>query len=337
MIAIVKALLAMIRSLFKSRSALHVEILVLRHQLNVLGRGSCHRAHLTSDRLFFVWLYRMWPGLLRAVAILRPETIVRWHRRGFRAYWRWRSGRRPGRPKIANELRDLIREISLANPLWGAPHIHGELLMLGIDVAQSTVSKYMVRGRGPRGQSWSTFLCNHADAIASIDLFVVPTIAFKLLYAFVIVRHGRRLLVSIGVTPHPTGEWLARQILEAFPWDTAPDYLIRDRDRSYGEVFKRRVRSLGIRDRPISAGCPWQNPYVERLIGSIRRECLDYLVVINEGHLRRILAAYAHYYNDARTHLALNKNTPAERVVQRAGSITRVPHLGGLHHSFVRI
>jgi transposase InsO family protein len=153
----------------------------------------------------------------------------------------------------------------------------------------------------------------------------------------VIVRHGRRLLVSIGVTAHSTAEWLARQILEAFPWDTAPVYLIRDRDRSYGEVFKRRVRSLGIGDRPISAGCPWQNPCVERLIGSIQRECLDYLVVINEGHLRRILAAYAHYYNDARTHLALNKNTPAERVVQRAGSITRVPHLGGLHHSFVRI
>jgi hypothetical protein len=175
MIAIVKALLAMIRSLFKSRSALHVEILVLRHQLNVRGRGSCHRARLSnSDQLFFVWLYRLWPRLLRAVAVLRPETIVRWHRRGFRAYWRWRSGSRPGRPKIANELRDLIREISLANPLWGAPHIHGELSMLGIDVAQSTVSKYMVRGRGPRGQTWSIFLCNHADAIASIDLQLIP-------------------------------------------------------------------------------------------------------------------------------------------------------------------
>jgi hypothetical protein len=261
MIAIVKALLGAISSLFKSRSALHVEILVLRHQLNVLGRRTSRRAQLTNvDRLLFVWLYRLWPGLLRAVTILRPETIVCWHRQGFRAYWRWRSRRGPGRPKVSEELRGLIREISLLNPLWGAPRVHGELLKLGIDVAQSTVSKYMVRGRGPRGQSWWTFLRNHADGIASIDLFVVPTIAFKLLFAFVVVRHGRRLLVSVGVTPRPTAEWLARQLLGAFPWDTAPAYIIRDRDRSYGEVFKRRVRSMGIRDRPISAGAHGRMP-----------------------------------------------------------------------------
>ncbi len=327
-----------IPSLFKSRSALHVEILMLRHQLNVLGRRTSRRAQLTNvDRLFFVWLYRLWPGLLLAVTILRPETIVRWHRQGFRAYWRWRSRRGPGRPKVSEELRELIREISLLNPHWGAPRVHGELLKLGIDVAQSTVSKYMVRGRGPRGQSWWTFLRNHADGIASIDLFVVPTIAFKLLFAFVVVRHGRRLLVSVEVTPHPTAEWLARQLLGAFPWDTAPAYIIRDRDRSYGEVFKRRVRSMGIRDRPISAGCPWQNAYVERLIGSIRRECVDHLVIFNEGHLRGILAAYARYYNETRTHLALNKDAPFGRLIQPVGTITGVPHLGGLHHSFVRI
>jgi transposase InsO family protein len=338
MIAIVKALLAVIPSLFQSRSALHIEILVLRHQLNVLSRRSPCRTHLTnSDRLFFVWLYRLWPGLLRAVTILRPETIVRWHRQGFRAYWRWRCGSRPGRPKITEELRDLIREISVVNPLWGAPRIHGELLKLGIEVAQSTVSKYMVRGRGPRGQTWGTFLRNHADTIASIDLFVVPTMAFKLLFGFVVVWHGRRRVVSVAVTAHPTAEWLARQVLEAFPRDTAPAYLIRDRDRSYSDVFKRRVRSMGIRDRPISAGCPWRNPYVERLIGSIRRECLDHLVVFNEEHLRRLLAAYARYYNGARMHLSLKKDTPAGRPVQRVGTIASVPHLGGLHHSFVRI
>ena len=241
-----------------------------------------------------------------------------------------------GRPKVDKDIRDLIREISLANPLWGAPRIHGELLKLGIEVAQSTVSKYMPEGGRPSGQTWWTFLRNHADGIASIDLFVVPTITFKLLFGLVVLRHDRREIVSFAVTRHPTAEWLARQISEAFPWNTAPRYLVRDRDRSYGEVFQRRLQSMGIRDRPITPRSPWQNAYVERLIGSIRRECLDHLIIFNEAHLRRALNTYATYYNNIRTH-ALHKDAPLGRIIQPTGVIMRVPHIGGLHHAFVRV
>jgi len=210
--------------------------------------------------------------------------------------------------------------------------------MLGIEIAQSTVAKYMVpRSRRPPSQSWKTFLRNHAAGIASIDLFVVPTAFFKLLYALVILGHERRQLVGFGVTAYPTAEWIAGQVTEAFPWDTAPQYLIRDRDGVYGHAFTKRVRAMGIRDRPITAGSPWQNGYVERLIGSIRRECMDHTVVFSEAHLRRILRSYVAYYNEARTHLSLNKNAPVARTVQPIGQITAVPTLGGLHHQYVRI
>ena len=288
--------------------------------------------------LWFVLLYRLWPDILRSVTIIRPETVVRWHRQGWRAYWRWKSRGGPGRPKVAKKnVRDLIREISLANPLWGAPRIHGELLKLGIAVGQSTVSKYMPGGGRPSGQIWWTFLRNRAEGIASIDLFVVPTITFKLLFGLVVLRHDRREIVSFAITTHSTAEWLAHRISEAFPWDSAPRYLIRDRDRSYDEVFQRRVKSMGIRDRPIAARSPWQNSYVERLIGSIRRECLDHLIIFNEAHWRRALSAYATYYNTIRTHLALRKDAPVGRGIQRVGAIRRVPHVGRLHHAFVRI
>ena len=338
MIAVLRLLVAAARSCFRSRFRLQTENLVLRHQINILRRAAPSRVRPTSvERLWFVWLYRLWPGVLRAVAIIRPETVVRWHRQGWRAYWNWKSRDTSGRPRVPKDVRDLIREISLANPLWGAPRIHGELLKLGIEIAQSTVSKYMPKGGRPSGQTWWTFLRNHADGIASIDLFVVPTITFKLLFGLVIMRHSRRQIVHFAVTAHPTAEWLAQQITEAFSWDSAPRYLVRDRDRSYGEIFQHRVRSMGIRDRPIAPRSPWQNAYVERLIGSIRRECLDHLVIFNETHLRRALSAYATYYNAIRTHLTLRKDAPLGRCTQRAGTITRVPHVGGLHHAFVRI
>ena len=338
MIAVLRLLVAAARSCFGSRLRLQTENLVLRHQINILRRAVPRRVRPTCvERLWFVWLYRLWPDVLRSVAIIRPETVVRWHRQGWRAYWRWKSRHISGRPRVPKDVRDLIREISLANPLWGAPRIHGELLKLGIEIAQSTVSKYMPKGGRPHRQTWRTFLRNHADGIASIDLFVVPTITFKLLFGLVILRHSRRQIVSFAVTAHPTADWLARQISEAFPWDSAPRYLVRDRDRSYGEIFQHRVRSMGIRDRPITPRSPWQNAYVERLIGSIRRECLDHLVIFNEAHLHRALSAYATYYNAIRTHLALRKDAPLGRCTQRAGTIKRVPHVGGLHHAFVRI
>jgi transposase InsO family protein len=296
------------------------------------------RPALTNiDRLLFVWLYRWFPSTVGALAIVRPETVIRWHRVGFRAYWRWRSRNRVGRPKVSAELRALIREMSQANPLWGAPRIHGELLKLGFDVAQSTVAKYMVRRRGPPSQGWKTFLRNHVPDIGAIDLFVVPTVGFKLLYGLVIIKLKRRHLVWINVTANPTADWIARQITEAFPWEQAPRYIIRDRDASYGHAVTRRLAAMGIRDRPTAPRSPWQNGHVERLIGSIRRECLDHVVILGEVHLRRILTTYASYYNEQRTHRSLAKDTPLHRIVEQLGTVASRPILGGLHHQYCRI
>jgi transposase InsO family protein len=226
---------------------------------------------------------------------------------------------------------------SLENPLWGATRLHGELLKLGIEVAQSTVSTYMVPRRDRPLQTWKTFLRNHMDGIASIDLFVVPTIAFQQLYALLVLGHRRRQLLWVAVTQNPTADWLARQITEAFPWGSAPKYLIRDNDRAFGAAFKARIRAMGIRDRPTSFRSPWQNEYVERLIGSIRRECTDHLIAFNAEHLRRILAKYATYYNEGRTHVSLGKDAPETRPIERFGDIVAHPILGGLHHRYARI
>ena len=329
---------AFVGSPFRSDGRLEAENAALRHQVIVLRRMIKGRVRLTNgDRLFFVWLYRLFPSALSAIAIIRPETIVRWHRAGFRRYWRWKSRSDGGRPKIEAELRLLIRQMCRENPLWGAPRIHGELLKLGFEVAQSTVAKYMARPRRPPSQGWTTFLRNHAPRIAAVDLIVVPTIGFKLLYGLVILSLGRRRLVWTNVTANPTAEWIARQITDAFPWDERPRYLIRDRDDCYGAAVSRRLRAMGIRDRPIKARSPWQNGHVERLIGSIRRECLDHVIVRGEKHLRQILRAYATYHNQARTHLALNKDAPDHRTVQSSGRIANVAMIGGLHHRYVRI
>ena len=338
MVALICFVLAVLASPFKSKNRLEAENAVLRHQLVVLRRKLKGRARLTNnDRWFFVQMYRWFPPILKIVTIIEPETLVRWHRAGFRRYWRWKSRSRGGRPQIDAELRALIRHMSMENLLWGAPRIHGELLKLGFSVAQSTVATYMVKRRGPPSQGWRTFLRNHAPDIAAMDLFVVPTIGFKLLYGFVIVRLSRRDLVWINVTTNPTAEWIARQITEAFPWNEGPRYLVRDRDRIYGAVVTRRLRAMGIRDKPTAPASPWQNGFAERLIGSIRRECLDHIVVLGEEHLRRILKNYAAYYNGVRTHRSLNKDAPISRPVQRFGVIRSHAILGGLHHHYVRI
>ena len=338
MIGLFCFVLAVLASPFKSKLRLEAENAVLRHQLIILRRRLHGRVRLTNhDRWFFIQLYRWFPAILRVLTIMRPETLVRWHRAGFRRYWRWKSRRRGGRPPVETELRALIRRMSIENPLWGAPRIHGELLKLGFEVAQSSVAKYIVKRRVPPSQGWRTFLRSHAPDIAAMDLFVVPTVGFDLLYALVIVRLDRRDLVWINVTTNPTAEWVARQITEAFPWDMAPGYMIRDRDRVYGTVVTRRLRAMGIRDKPIAPASPWQNGFAERLIGSIRRECLDHIIVLGEVHLRRILKSYARYYNETRTHLALDKDAPLSRTVKRAGRILCRPILGGLHHEYVRI
>jgi len=338
MVDVLILLCSALASLFKCRARLEAEVLVLRQQINVLRRKAPKRVCLTNvDRLVFVSLVRLVPTIRDALAIIKPETVIRWHRAGFRAYWRWKSRSRGGRPKTEVEIRQLIRQMSLANSLWGAPRIHGELLKLGIDVGQTTVAKYMVRHRRPPSQGWRTFLQNHADGIASIDLFVVPTASFRLLYGFIMLRHRRRQILSFGVTAHPTAAWIARQIMEACGWERAPRYIIRDRDGVYGEVFSRRLRAMGIRDRPASPRSPWQNAYAERLIGSIRRECLDHVVVFGERHLRRVLESYAAYYTDLRTHLSLNKDAPVSRPVHAVGRIVSQPILAGLHHHYVRV
>ena len=328
----------MLASPFKSKSRLEAENAVLRVQLIVLRRKLKGRARLTNnDRWFFVWMYRWFPTILKVVTIIQPETLVRWHRVGFRRYWCWKSRSRGGRPQIETELRALIRQMSTENQLWGAPRIHGELLKLGFRVAQSTVATYMVKRRGSPSQGWRAFLSNHAPDIAAMDLFVVPTIGFKLLYGFVIVRIHRRDLVWINVTTNPTAEWVARQITEAFPRDGAARYMIRDRDRIYGTVVTRRLRAMGIRDKPIAPASPWQNGFAERLIGSIRRECLDHIIVFGERHLRRILKSYANYYNSVRTHRSLHKDAPISRPIHQTGMIRSQPILGGLHHHYVRV
>jgi len=338
MLILLQALAICLCSLFKPRRRLAAENLFLRHQLGIAIRRAPTRPRLSGlDRVLMVWMTWARPELLDLAQVVKPETILRWHRAGFKAFWRWKSRRRAGRPKIDRDLRDLIRQMSCDNPLWGAPRIHGELLMLGFEVAQSTVSKYMVRGRRPPSQSWKTFLRNHADGIAAIDLFVVPTVTFDQLFAVLVLGHSRRELLWFEVTRHPTAEWLARQITEAFPWDEAPRFLVRDNDRAYGHVFTRRMQAMGIRDRPISPRSPWQNGHAERLIGTIRRECLDHVLVLGAGHLRRILAEYTEYYNGARTHLALEKDAPCARLVQARGEIVAIPVLSGLHHQYLRI
>jgi transposase InsO family protein len=338
MAALAQLLLSCLRDVFRTRAELQSEVIVLRHQLNVLRRKSPKRVQLRwFDRVLFLCFYGLFPSLLGAIAIVKPATVIGWHRASFRAFWRWKSRAPAGRPKIDQELRALIRQMCRENPLWGAPRIHGELLMLGFSVAQSTVSKYMMRRPRGSSQGWKTFIQNHLAGAVAIDLLVVPTIAFEQLYVLVVLKLLRREIVHIAVTRHPTAEWLARQITEAFPWDTAPTILFRDNDKAFGGVFQSRVRGMGIRDHPITPKSPWQNGYVERTIGSIRRECLDHIIVFSAAHLQRVLDAYLAYFNSVRTHLALDKDAPLRRPKRSSGSIWPRPILGGLHHEYVRI
>jgi transposase InsO family protein len=268
---------------------------------------------------------------------MKPETVIAWHRQGFRLYWKWKSKVRHGRPSVPTEVQNLIQKMSSANPRWGAPRLHGELRKLGIRLAQATVAKSMVRHRKPPSQTWRTFLENHAKELVSTDFFVVPTATFRLLFVFLVLSHDRRLL-HFGVTSHPTAEWTARQLVQAFPWDSAPRYLLRDRDRIYGEPFPAAVHSMGIQEVLTAPHSPWQNPYCERLIGSIRRECLDHFIVCNERCLHRTLKSYFEYYERSRTHLSLDKDAPLTRAIHppEMGRVIELPQVGGLHHRYER-
>ena len=319
---------------------MQLEILALRHQQAVLQRRARTRPALRmSDRLFWVLLSRLWLQWRSALLMVKPETVIAWHRKGFRLFWTWKSrAGKTGRPSIGREVRDLIQKISKANPLWGAPRIHGELLKLGIQISQATVAKYMVRPRKPPSQMWRSFLENHVKVLVATDFLVVPTVNLRVLFIFVVLAHHRRRVIHFNVTSHPTAEWTARQIAEAFPWDSAPGYLLHDQDSIYGELFRNRVRDMGIGEVLTVPRSPWQNAYVERLIGSIRRECLDQVIVLNESSLRRILKLYFQYYERTRTHLALEKDAPGGREIQplEMGGVVELPEVGGLHHRYER-
>ena len=323
---------------FRGRVELELEVIALRHQLAVLRRQRPGRTQLFSiDRLIWVWLYRLWPRFLEVIVVLKPATVIQWHRQGFRLYWRWRS--KSGRPAVNREVRDLIRQMSNANPLWGAPRIHGEVLKLGLEVSQATVAKYMIRRHGRPSPTWRSFLRNEAIGIAAIDMFVVASASFRLFYVMIILAHDRWKIIRTAVTEHPTAVWLSGQVTEAFPWETAPRYLLRDRDASYGSDFRNRIKVMNITEVMTAPRSPWQNPYVERLIGSIRRECLDHVVIFNERHLRRVLSSYVQYYLRTRTHLALEKDCPEPRPIvrQRIGKVIAIPQVGGLHHRYERL
>jgi putative transposase len=336
---VVFALFAFLAACFRSRCSMQLEILALRHQLVVYQQSVPRPRIQPTDRLLWAWLARLWAGWQDALALVQPRTVIAWQQRRFREHWRRLSqGSKPGRPTVAKEVRELDPDISRAIPTWGSPRIVGELRKLGIDIAKSTVETYRVRPRKPSSPTWKAFLKNHVKDLVALDFFVVPTITYKVLFVLVILAHERRRIVHVNVTQHPTAEWTAQQVIDAFPWDEAPRYLLRDRDRVYGASFRQRVRNMGSEEVLIAPRSPWQNPYVERLIGSIRRECLDHVIVLHERHLRRLLTGYFQYYHHWRTHRALDMDCPVPRPVQRpeVGLIREVPEVGGLHHHYER-
>ncbi len=335
--SILRVILQLFRALFRDRSQLALENLALRQQLAILRHKAPRPRLRRADRVFWVSLARIWEDWRSALILVRPETVLRWHRKGFRYFWKWKSR---GRPCVSPEVIRMIRRLCRENPLWGAPRIRSELLLLGFDVAEATVVKYMTRrGRRPPSQTWRTFLRNHLRTTAACDFFVVPTATFRLLFAFVILSHDRRRILHVDVTAHPTAEWAAQQIVEASPAEgTEPRYLLRDRDSIYSGWFRHRVARLAIREIVTAPQSPWQNPYAERVIGSIRRECLDHLIILGENHLRQILREYVRYYNESRPHLSLERNAPSPRSIEppALGAVLAVPQVSGLHHRYTR-
>jgi len=347
MLQLMQMMLALVQALFANRAALAMENLALRQQLAVYKRKRPRPLLSDTDRLFWMALKEQFADWASALIIVKPETVVRWHRNAFRKHWTTKSARPAGRPAISKELRGLIRKMALANPTWGPARVHGELLKLGIEVSERTVARYMPkRPRIAPSQTWRTFIENHMSQLVAcpeprrraVDFFTVPTVSFKILFAFIVLSLDRRKVVHFNVTTNPTARWTAQQIIEAFPDDTAPKYLMRDRDGAYGDYFVRRVAGMGIEEVKSAPRAPWQNPYAERLIGSIRRDCLDHVVVLNEWHLRRILRSYFDYYHGSRTHLSLNKDSPVPRPMHPPdmGEIVELPEVGGLHHRYER-
>jgi transposase InsO family protein len=339
MITLLLHLLRLLPFLCGGHRRLAIENLALRQQLAVYKRTAPRPRLRTSDRLLWVGLAKVWTGWRQALVIVSPATVLRWQRRRFREHWTRLSGRPTGgRLPVNAEIKALVTRMATANPLWGAPRIHGELAKLGIDVAERTVSRLLPKRRSPPSQTWRTFLTNHVHDLVSLDFFTVPTVRLRVLFVLVVLAHHRRRVVHFNVTEHPTAHWTAQQIVDAYPDDSAPSYLLRDRDSIYGHAFRKRVKGLGINEVQTAPHSPWQNPFAERLVGSIRRECLDHVVVLGERHLRRTLTRYFAYYHEARTHLSLDKDAPDVRSIElpEAGRIVEIPEVGGLHHRYVR-
>ena len=334
----VHRLLALIQLLAASRAKLVMENVALRQQIIVLKRTTKKARIEDSDRVFWVLLGKLFKDWKDILFIVQPETVIRWHREGFAYYWKRKSRSKPGRPPIGRDVIALIKRMARENPTWGAPRIASELALVGVDVGQTTVAKYMPKVEKPPSQSWRTFLANHMDVSAACDFFVVPTLTFNLLYAFIVLSHDRRRILHVNVTKHPTDEWTAQQVVEAFPGDQLePRFLHRDGDSIYGDAFENKVDALGIDEVVSAPKSPWQNPFCERVIGSVRRDCTDHIIALGERHLLRALLRYQVYYNQARTHLSLDRNSPEPREVERRGKLIAIPHLGGLHHRYARV
>lgn len=330
---------SILRLLLHGSSSLVVENAALRHQVAVLQRTSGRPKLKPKDRRFWALLSKYWSEWRDALVLVQPATVIGWQKASFKLFWRWKSRPGRGRPQVSQELRQLIRDMSQANRLWGAPRIQAELAKLGINVARSPVAKYMVRhrkGRPIAGPSWATFLRIHLRQTVALDFMTVATANFRILYVFVVLSLGRRKILHINVTAHPTAQWTAQQTKEAFPWDDVPRFLQRDRDATFGSMFQRHVQAMEIAELVSAPRSPWQNGYVERVVGTIRRECLDHVIVFGENHLREVLKEYGAYYNTSRTHLSLDGDSPEHREPQTEGRVYAVPWLGGLHHTYRR-
>jgi putative transposase len=334
-----KILLLLLRAFFVSHAALAAENVALRQQLAVLLRKTPRPKLRWQDRLFWVWLRRLWSGWRSVLHLVQPQTVVRWHQLGFRLFWRWKSRVRVGRPSTKAELRQLIQRLARENPLWGNRRIRDELRLLGYRVSATTVAKYRGRRDKPPSPGWLTFLRTHIGCMASIDFFTVPTATFGLLYGFIVLRHDRRRVVHFNVTAHPTSDWVAWQLKQAFPFNEAPRYLLRDGDGIYGAEVRRALESMGIEEIVTAPGCPWQNPYAERLIGTLRRDLLDHVIVLSHRHLLRLLRDYFQYYHADRCHQSLKGNAPEPRTVEprERGRVVAERRVGGLHHRYRRV
>jgi putative transposase len=332
--------LAALRAFLQSRADTSLEILALRQQLAVLKRQRPRPPLRTGDRLFWTILRRFWPRWSDVLLIVKPATVIAWHRAGFRFSWRWRSRSRGGRPRITQELRDLITRLAKENPDWGAPKIHAELQKLSFTIAERTVARYLRRvvHRGDPDQKWLAFLQNHREVLAACDFFTVPTVTFRVLYCFFVIEHERRKILHCNVTPHPTAEWIVQQLREAFPGPCRYRYVILDRDQKFDQEVLDFLRSTGLKAKRTSVRAPWQNGLAERWIGSCRREILDHVIALNEVHLRRILRDYVNYHHEDRLHDALAKDTPNQRPMEQRPSVNAevmsMARLGGLHHRY---